>query len=141
MQSKQLLIVEDNDILRKTLERYLVGQGLKVTTTRTVTGARELLVNRNFDALLVDIHLPDDSGLNLVGPPPEFAIPVIAMTAEDPIRYRQQACDSGAAAFLEKPFPLALLRRVLKCVLAGHRCLPYCTQAPNLKITPSCTQS
>jgi len=138
MQPKQLLVVEDNDILRKTLERYLVGQGVKVTTTRTVADARDLLGKRSFDALLVDINLPDDCGLDLVDPPSESTMPVIAMTAEDPRPHRQRACDAGVAAFLEKPFPLATLSRILKCVFAGHRCLPYCSQLPRMKITPAC---
>ncbi|MDH3219896.1 MAG: response regulator [Gammaproteobacteria bacterium] len=140
MQPKQLLVVEDNDILRKTLERYLARQGVKVTTTRTVAGARDLLTSHRFDAMLVDINLPDDCGLDLVAPSSESAVPVVAMTAEDPTRYRQRASDTGVAAFLEKPFALMALYRILKCVFAGHRCLPYCTQLPHLKITPTCTQ-
>jgi DNA-binding response OmpR family regulator len=139
MRPKQLLVVEGNDILRKTLERYLSGQGINVVTTRTVKGARDLLTSRSFDAMLVDIHLPDDCGLDLVAPPSESAIPVIAMTSKDPTRYRQRACDAGAAAFLEKPFAMTAINRMLKCVLAGHRCLPYCTQVPHLKITPART--
>lgn len=141
MRPNRLLVVEDNDILRKTLERYLVGQGVTVTTTRTVAGARELLSERSFDALLADINLPDACGLDLIAPPSRSAIPVIAMTADDPARHRQRVCDAGAAAFLEKPFALMTLHRLLKCVFAGHRCLPYCTQVPNMKITPSCTRS
>ena len=141
MRPKQLLVVEDNDILRKTLERYLSGQGVKVTTTRTVAGARCLLSDHSFDALLVDINLPDDCGLDLVAPPSDSAIPVIAMTAEDPARHKQRACDAGVVAFLEKPFALAAIGRILRCVFAGHRCLPYCTQVPHIKLTPGCSQS
>lgn len=141
MQTKQLLVVEDNDILSKTLQRYLAGPDLKVTTTRTVAGARELLTDRSFDALLVDIYLPDDNGLALLQSPSESAIPVIVMTAEDPLPHQEQAHDAGAAAFLQKPFPLKVPKRILKCVLAGHRCLPYCSQVPHMKITSCCTQS
>lgn len=141
MQTKHLLIVEDNDILSKTLQRYLVGQGLIVTTTRTVAGARDLLADRNFDALLVDICLPDGSGLSLLRPPSKSPMPVIVMTAGDPLSHQQQARDAGAAAFLAKPFPLEVLKRIMKCVLAGHRCLPYCTQVPHMKLTSSYTQS
>jgi len=140
MLRKKLLLVEDNEVLSKTLKRYLVGLGLKVTTTRTVTGARDLLTNCNFDALILDIHLPDNCGLDLVGPPSKSAIPVIAMTAEDPIFHRQLAYDAGVAAFLEKPFSLIALKRILKCILAGHRCLPDCTREPHKKISPACTQ-
>ena len=95
MQPKQLLVVEDNDILSKTLQRYLAGRDLKVTTTRTVAGARELLTDRSFDALLVDIYLPDDNGLALLQSPSESAIPVIVMTAEDPLPHQEQAHDGG----------------------------------------------
>jgi two-component system phosphate regulon response regulator OmpR len=140
MRPKQLLVVEDNDILRKTLERYLSSQGIKVTTTRTVAGARGLLSDHSYDALLVDINLPDDCGLDLVEPPSDSAIPVIAMTAEDPARYKQRACDAGVAAFFEKPFRLANIARILRCVFAGHRCLPYCTQVPNIKLIPDCSR-
>jgi len=141
MRPKHLLVVEDNDILRKTLERYLSGQGINVITTRTVKGARDLLTARSFDAMLLDINLPDDCGLDLIAPPSESAIPVIAMTAKDPTRHRQRAYDAGVAAFLEKPFALTAINRILKCVFAGHRCLPYCTQVPHMKIAPGCLQS
>ena len=141
MQPKQILIVEDNDILCKTLQRYLVGQDLRVTTTRTVAGARDLLGAHSFDALLVDFYLPDACGLDLIPLLPSPGIPVVAMTAEDPVPHNEQARNSGVAAFLGKPFSLAVLKRILKCVLTGHRCLPYCTQLPRFKIAPSCTQS
>lgn len=140
MQQKHLLIVEDNDILSKTLQRYLVGLGLKVTTIRTVAGAQDLLTNHSFDALLVDIYLPDACGLDLVRLLPDSSIPVVAMTAEAPWSHRKQACDAGVAAFLEKPFPLNTLKRTLKCVLVGHRCLPNCSQLPCMSISPLTTQ-
>lgn len=118
MQPKHILLVEDNYILSKVLASYLTGPDLQVTTTNTVTGARSLLSNRPFDALVADMHLPDDCGLNLVKLLTDSPIPVVAMTAEDPVLYRQQAYHAGAAAFLEKPFPLALLKRILNRLLA-----------------------
>ena len=134
MQTKQLLLVEDNNILSKALTRYLIGLGLQVTTVRTVAGARNLLSSRFFDVLVADMYLPDSCSLDLVRLLSNSRIPVIAMTAGDSRRYREQACHAGAAAFLEKPFPLKRLKRILKCLLNGHRCLPQCTREPFLAV-------
>ena len=134
MQTKQLLLVEDNDILRKILARYLIGLDLQVANASTVAGARNLLSKRNFDVLVTDIHLPDNCGLYLVRLLTDSQIPVVAMTAGDPMLYRELACHAGAAAFLEKPFPLTRLKRILNCLLTGHRCLPQCTQIPSIAV-------
>jgi two-component system response regulator PilR (NtrC family) len=134
VQTKQVLLVEDNNILSKVLVRYLIGLGLQVTTADTVAGARILLSRRLFDVLVADMHLPDSCGLDLVRLLTDSRIPVVAMTAGDPMLYREQACHAGAAAFLEKPFPLTRLKRILNCLLTGHRCLPQCTQIPSMAV-------
>ena len=133
MKTKQVLIVEDNITLAKILVRYLIRQGLQATTTETVAGAMQLLSDHRFDALVVDIQLRDQCGLDLAWLLNDSSIPVVMMTADDTQIYREQACEAGASALLEKPFSLTLFSRVLNCLITGHRCLPKCTIEPLLR--------
>jgi len=124
MQAIQILLVEDNGILNKVMACYLVGMGLQVTTARTVERAMYLLHNQCFDVLVTDMHLPDNCGIGLVRLLRDSSTPVVVMTAEDTVFFREQVRHAGAAVFLEKPFPLVSLKRILNRLLAGYRYFP-----------------
>ena len=58
----RILYVEDDDQSAHLLARLLRQGGHRVTTARTITGARVLAEAAVFDLLIVDIHLPDGDG-------------------------------------------------------------------------------
>src|SRR3954462_7023560 len=60
-----VLLVDDEAGLRRVLERFLERQGYRVLSAGTAESAYELLAREQADALLLDIHLPQMSGLAL----------------------------------------------------------------------------
>src|SRR5215470_2855836 len=62
----EILIVEDEPLLRKQLGAQLERLGMEVTGTGTLEGARQLISDLSFDFALVDVNLPDGRGTDLL---------------------------------------------------------------------------
>ncbi len=116
LSGREILVVEDETMLRKRLAAYLEGQGAACTAVGTVAEGRNALQNLPFDYALIDVNLPDGLGLDLI----EVAraqgdVPVVIMTADGGWQVAVEAMRRGAADYLAKPFdpqetPLALAR-------------------------------
>jgi DNA-binding NtrC family response regulator len=100
-----LLLLEDEVLLRKRLAGFLEKEGAEVTAVSTVAAARQALDSLSFEAALIDVNLPDGRGTDLLR---EKAFPpttnVIVMTAEGGIAGAVEALRAGAADYLVKPF-------------------------------------
>lgn len=111
----QLLLVEDDVLLGEALKASLEQDGHAVALARSAAQARKIWQAVRFDLCLLDIRLPDGSGLDLcAGFQQERDTPVIFLTAnntdEDIVRGFQLGCDD----YVTKPFaPEVLLQRVL----------------------------
>lgn len=111
----QLLLVEDDVLLGEALKASLEQDGHAVALARSAARAKKLWQAVRFDLCLLDIRLPDGSGLDLcAGFQQERDTPVIFLTAndtdEDIVRGFQLGCDD----YVTKPFaPEVLLQRVL----------------------------
>lgn len=101
----EVLLLEDETLLRKRLTAFLEAEGAEVVAVDTVEKARGALRDWSFDFALVDIQLPDGEGLDLLreGLVPETTVAVV-MTAEGGVRRAVEAMRLGAADFLTKPF-------------------------------------
>ncbi len=62
----EILIVEDEPLLRKRLAGFLENEGAGVTATENIEGATNCLNDLHFDYALIDINLPDGSGIDLL---------------------------------------------------------------------------
>ena len=62
---KQILIVEDDALLNKTLAYNMTSDGWKVTSALNARSAANLLAGTAYDLVLLDINLPDGSGYDL----------------------------------------------------------------------------
>lgn len=117
-----LLIVEDDEKLSRSMERFLTQRGFVVHLVGTQAGAIAALGKATPDAAILDVHLPDGSGLHVL----EYlrqvgsSIPAIVMTANDSLAVRRRAEQLRVSAFLTKPVqPLELLR-ILQEALPGR---------------------
>jgi len=107
MSSKTILIVEDNELNMKLFNDLLEAHGYKTVKTREGTKVLELARAHNPDLILMDIQLPEVSGLDLIrwlkGADDLKAIPVIAVTAfamkGDEDRIRETGCED----YISKP--------------------------------------
>jgi len=100
-----VLLLEDETLLRKRLAAFLEQEGAEVTAVTSVAAARQALDGMTFEAAVIDVHLPDGRGTDLLRDklfPPTTN--VIVMTAEGGIAGAVEALRAGAADYLVKPF-------------------------------------
>ena len=113
----RLLLIDDDQRLSAMIGDYLRGQGCDVDTAGTLGTGRELLQRGTYDALLLDLMLPDGDGLELTRELRDDArwrrLPLLMLTARGEPTDRVVGLEIGADDYLPKPFePRELLARV-----------------------------
>ncbi len=117
-----ILVVDDEENLRRTLALILQREGYVVTTAASVKEASGCLEASAFDLVCLDLKLPDASGLTLL---PEIHsqypdMPVLILTAHDKLGVALEAVRGGARDYLLKPIdPPILLARVKEVLAEG----------------------
>lgn len=106
---KQILLLEDDTALGRGIQLALQGSEAQMTLVNTLAQAREALGKGRFDLLLLDVNLPDGSGLELLRQV-RGQVPVILLTANDLETDIVTGLESGAEDYITKPFSLAVLR-------------------------------
>jgi DNA-binding response OmpR family regulator len=129
----KILVVEDNVQLAGFVRRALVEQSYSVSIAGSCAEAANLLADEKFDLVILDIGLPDGSGLGLLRAWREvgFNEPVLILSARDAVDDRVTGLDLGADVYLAKPFQVnellanvrALLRRqsIARKTVLTHR--------------------
>ncbi len=104
----RLLIVDDDELLRRTLTKRFQSHGLTVTNVPSAESAAALLESQRFDVALLDLHLPGMSGIELLerikSAQPE--VEVLLLTAHGSMDTAILAMKRGAYDYLTKPFHL-----------------------------------
>ena len=117
--ASRILLVEDDARLAKMVADYLSEAGFRVTHAPTGGDAETKLRRETFDALVLDLMLPDTDGLDLCRRiRADSAIPVLMLTARGDPLDRVVGLELGADDYLPKPFEprelLARLRAILR---------------------------
>ena len=104
----RLLVVEDDEILRDAVETGLALAGFTVDAVDTIEDARAAAAGWTYDAVVLDLTLPDGDGLDLLENwrKQGSAVPVLLLTARNAIQDRIAGLDGGADDYLGKPFDL-----------------------------------
>jgi two-component system cell cycle response regulator DivK len=121
---KRVLIVEDNELNMKLFNDLLESNGYATIQTRSGADALDLTRKYRPDLILMDIQLPEVSGLQVIQWLKEDAdlktIPVIAITAfamkGDEEKIRQGGCE----AYLSKPISVVKFLETVRTYLADH---------------------
>jgi DNA-binding response OmpR family regulator len=115
----RVLVVEDDLALADALRDSFTGAEIACENAPTAQAADELLENFAFDAVILDLGLPDDDGLNLLHRLRARGdrTPVIILTAQSQPSARITGLEKGADDYLGKPFYFAELRARLNAVL------------------------
>jgi DNA-binding NtrC family response regulator len=105
MMNPKILFIEDDEGTRFGLSRYLSKAGYTVQEASCLSGAQDALLSQRFDAVLLDLKLPDGNGLEWII---EFRksypdIPIIIVTGFGDIPVAVEAMRRGADNFLTKP--------------------------------------
>ena len=100
-----VLVLEDELLLRKRLAGFLEKEGASVTAVGTVGAARQAAESLPFDVALLDVNLPDGRGTDLLRDKVFSATTnVLVMTAEGGVAGAVEAVRAGASDYLVKPF-------------------------------------
>jgi two-component system, cell cycle response regulator DivK len=115
---KTVLVIEDNELNLKLLNDLLEYQGYTVITTRLGEPALGLARQYKPDLILMDIQLPDISGMEatqrLKSDQQTHAVPIIAITAFAMSGDQARMLASGCDAYLSKPFNVAEFLRLVE---------------------------
>ena len=115
----RLLIVEDDPVLSDGLSVGLRLQGFTADAVATLADARAALASGGFGGVVLDIMLPDGSGLDLLAELRSRGarLPVLLLSARDQVRDRVSGLDGGADDYLGKPFDLDELAARIRAML------------------------
>ena len=119
--SLKILIIEDEPDIRKNLEYNLSREGYSVLTAASITEAEQLIYSNNLSLILLDLMLPDGSGLELCkkmkSDPDVQNLPIIILTAKDDEVDKVVGFEIGADDYVTKPFSVRELILRIKAVL------------------------
>jgi DNA-binding response OmpR family regulator len=111
----RLLVVEDDLAIQQFLHRALQEAGYQVDTAASASKALDLSVENNYDAMIIDLGLPDLDGLDLIARcrAQGNSAPVLILSARRSVDERVRGLEQGGDDYLIKPFALAeLLARI-----------------------------
>ena len=115
----RILIIDDDQRLAGMVSDYLGGAGYRVTATPTAREGEQRLKREPFDALILDLMLPDADGLEVCRRIRQNSdVPILMLTARGDAMDRVVGLEIGADDYLPKPFEprelLARLRSILR---------------------------
>lgn len=111
---RHILVVDDDERIRKLLKRYLSSHGYRSSAVGNAAEAKRLLGDVCFDLLIVDVMMPGETGLDLTRDVRSNSdVPILMLTARAESEERIEGLEHGASDYLTKPFePRELLLRV-----------------------------
>lgn len=118
-EGEKILIVDDDERLRRLLERFLTEQGFRVRGVENAEQMDRVLARELFNLVVLDLMMPGEDGLSVCSRlrASNNQIPIIMLTAKGDEASRIQGLELGADDYLAKPFnPRELLARI-KAVL------------------------
>lgn len=123
-QARKILVVEDNELNMKLFNDLLESQGYEVIQTRDGLSALELARTHRPDLILMDIQLPEVSGIDVTKWLKEDEelrhIPVIAVTAFAMKGDQERIRESGCEAYISKPISVADFLETVRGFLEGR---------------------
>jgi two-component system, NtrC family, response regulator AtoC len=116
-----ILVVDDDDLLGRTLSSGLRGQRFKARHVTSAAAALEALTRGCFDLVVTDYQMPGMDGLELVARVRRrwADVPIVMMTAFGSVHVAVEAMKLGAADFLLKPLSLETILPTIQRVLSG----------------------
>jgi DNA-binding NtrC family response regulator len=122
-ESAQILVVDDQELMRLSLDEALSRAGHRVTSAADGQAALDLIVSRAFEVVVTDLKMPRMDGLtllkHLVERSPET--PVVVITAHGSIETAVEAMRCGAFDYVQKPFEADEIELVVSRALAHRR--------------------
>ena len=126
----KILIVEDERRVGQFIEKALSEQNYTALLVGSCAGARDALAESPYDAVILDLGLPDGDGMDLLSEwrATGFNEPVIILSARDSVSDRINGLNMGADDYLPKPFSIEELLARVRSLLRRHA-------SPSAKVT------
>lgn len=114
-----ILIIEDEPSLSNSISDYLSKEGFHIESASTFVDAEQKINIYNYDCILVDIGLPDGSGLDIIYQlkKKRELTGIIVISAKNSLEDKIKGLEIGADDYLTKPFDLAELNARVKALI------------------------
>ena len=108
---KEIFLLEDDSDLGRGIKMALTTADVEVTLGASLKEAENILRNKTFDLLILDVNLPDGNGIDLLKAQKDVHgdVPIILLTANDMELDVVTGLEAGADDYITKPFSLAIL--------------------------------
>ncbi|PHP65220.1 DNA-binding response regulator [Zhengella mangrovi] len=115
----RILLIEDNKKLADVICDAMRAQTLTVDWMATARDGEAAMLAMTYDAVVLDLGLPDRDGLTLIGPIRQIAptMPLLVLTARDASTCIIEALEKGADDFLAKPFVMGVLIARVRAIM------------------------
>jgi DNA-binding NtrC family response regulator len=112
----KILVVDDEEIVRLTLSAMFHHLGHTAECVNDGLAGKQSLENNKYDAAFVDMRMPGLDGMNLLkwSRQNRLDLPIVIMSGHGGEDSRDEAMQSGAYAFLSKPFSLAEVKGLIE---------------------------
>ncbi len=120
----KILICEDNQLAIRTLFYVLEKEGFSTETAEDGIKAMTLLQRNSYDLILMDIHLPFHSGLELISyirSELKLNTPVLVLSAFSDPQMQRQAGELGISGYFVKPLKIADLIGKMRTILENNK--------------------
>lgn len=109
-----ILCVDDDNRISDLVKQYLMRHGYRATVAASAAHARSAMANLSFDAVILDVMMPGESGLSFARELRETsAVPILMLTANSEKHQIIEGLETGVDDYLTKPFePRELLLRI-----------------------------
>ena len=121
MDSKKILIVDDEAIVRESLRDWLTYAGYDLTVAENGETALELAGTNDFDIMILDVRLPGKTGIRILREIKEIKprIRSIVITAYPTVELAEEARQLGAIEYLTKPVVPTELEKLVRQALSN----------------------
>jgi len=115
----RLLFIEDDKNLALVMREGLEKRGFSVDISNTAADGEEKALINGYDAILLDLNLPDKDGLDILSSLREKNLhtPIVIITARDEVSQRAYGLNSGADDYITKPFDFIELEARIRAVI------------------------
>jgi DNA-binding response OmpR family regulator len=115
----QILIVEDERLLRESIEEYLFSNGHNCTSVGSYRKGMEKTMNFSYDCVLIDVGLPDGNGIDLIKSIKENnpKTGIIIISAKNSLDDKIVGLEIGADDYITKPFHLSELNARVNSII------------------------
>jgi two-component system cell cycle response regulator DivK len=121
-QERRILVVDDHELNVKLLQRLFELEGHEIRSAGSVSAAEQALTEEQPAMIVLDLNLPDGSGLDLTrrlkAHPLTASIPILACTAAVSQSDEKRALEAGCDAFVAKPIDMGRFTTLVASMMA-----------------------